>query len=92
MTGGWAGHNRPVNRMARVAGVIVAGGVLLAITLVLLAPAVGALLGAHHAKPISDVDLDALAQRSRVLDANGHLLTYLYREENRAVVPLDDIP
>jgi penicillin-binding protein 1A len=92
MTGARAGHNPPVNRTARVASVIVAAAVLLAMTLVLLVPAVGAVVGAHHTKPINDVDLDALAQRSRVLDANGHLLTYLYREENRAVVPLSDIP
>ena len=81
-----------MNRAARIAGVTVAGGVLLASTLVLLAPAVAAVLSAHESAPVQDINLDALSQRSRVLDANGHVITYLYREENRQVVPLGDFP
>jgi penicillin-binding protein 1A len=80
------------HRLTRLAGLVVAGGALLAITATLLTPAVGAVLGAHDAAPVADIDLDALSQRSRVLDANGNLITYLYREENREVVPLGDIP
>jgi len=81
-----------VNRAARVAGVTIAGGILLAVTLVLLAPAVAAVLSAHKSAPVQDINLEALSQRSRVLDAHGRLITYLYREENRQVVPLGDIP
>jgi penicillin-binding protein 1A len=81
-----------VKRAARLAGVVAAGGVLLALTLVLLAPAVGAVIGAHRSAPVRDINLDTLSQRSRVLDVNGNLITYLYREENREVVPLKDIP
>ena len=80
------------NRWARAAAVLVAGGMLLAVTVMLMTPALGAVIGAHHTDPVRDIDLDALAQRSRILDANGKLLTYLYREENREVVPLGDIP
>ena len=80
------------NRWGNVAAVIVSGGVLLAATLALLAPVLGAMVSAHRTDPIDDIDLDALAQRSRVLDAHGNLLTYLYREENRQVVPLVDMP
>jgi penicillin-binding protein 1A len=92
MIGASPGNNGRVHRVTRLAGIVVAGGVLLAATLVLLAPGVGAVLGAHDAAPVGDIDLDALSQRSQVLDANGNLITYLYREENREVVPLGDIP
>ncbi|MEA3020792.1 MAG: hypothetical protein QOI47_2316 [Actinomycetota bacterium] len=60
-------------------------------TTLLLTPAVAAVLSAHHAKPVGVADLTVLSQRSRVLDANGKLLTYLYREENRQVVSLSDV-
>ena len=49
-------------------------------------------MDAHETAPVTQIDLDALSQRSRVLDAHGNLMTYLYREENREVVPLAQIP
>ena len=61
-----------------------------AATTALLAPQVGAILGAHTARPV-DIDLDPLAQRSIVLAADGTNLAALHREQNRSVVPLDDI-
>jgi 1A family penicillin-binding protein len=79
-------------RLGRLLGLVLAGGLLLAITAALLTPAVTTVLSAHEAAPVEAIDLDALSQRSRVLDANGNLMTYLYREENRQVVPLTEMP
>jgi 1A family penicillin-binding protein len=79
-------------RIGRLLGLVLAGGLLLALTAALLTPAVGTVLSAHESAPVEDIDLDALSQRSRVLDAHGNLMTYLYREENRQVVPLADVP
>ncbi|MCU1374858.1 MAG: rane carboxypeptidase (penicillin-binding protein) [Actinomycetia bacterium] len=79
-------------RLLRFLAVIVAGGVLTAITATLLVPQVGTVLTAHSADPVQ-IDLDPLAQRSIVLAANGtDILAALHREENRKVVPLSDIP
>ena len=80
------------HRLSRLAALVVAGGALLAVTAALLTPAVGSVLAAHETTPIGDIDLDALAQRSQVLDVNGNLITYLYREENRQVIPLEEVP
>ena len=80
------------SRLSRLAAIIVAGGALLALTVALLTPAVGAVVGAHDVEPVEEIDLEALSQRSRVLDVNGQLITYLYREENRELVSLDDVP
>jgi hypothetical protein len=76
-------------RLSRLTAILVLGGALVAITAALLTPAVGAVLGAHQTAPVTEIDLDALSQRSRVLDVHGNLMTYLYREENRQVVRLD---
>ena len=80
------------HRLSRLASLILAGGALLAVTAALLSPAVGSVLAAHETAPVREIDLDALAQRSRVLDANGNLITYLYREENRQLIRLADVP
>jgi penicillin-binding protein 1A len=76
----------------RVAAVLLAAGVLTAVTLALLVPQVVAVLGAHDADPVP-IDLDPLAQRSIVLGSDGKtVLASLHHEENRKVVALDDIP
>jgi penicillin-binding protein 1A len=80
------------NPLGRLLTLVVAGGAALAITAALLTPAVSTVLAAHETTPLEDIDLDALAQRSRVLDVNGDLITYLYREENRQSVSLSEIP
>jgi penicillin-binding protein 1A len=80
-----------LQRVLRFLAVIVAAGLLTAGTTALVAPQVGAVLGAHTADPV-DIDLDPLAQRSIVLAADGTDLAVLHREQNRSVVPLDDIP
>ena len=80
------------HRLSRLAALVLAGGALVAVTAALLTPAVGSVLGAHETAPIGDIDLDALSQRSQVLDVHGNLITYLYREENRQVIRLDEVP
>ena len=82
----------PVSRLPRLVAVLLAGSVLLAGTLTMLVTAAGTVLTANETDPVVAIDLDALSKRSQVLDANGHLLTYLYREENREVVPLTEVP
>jgi penicillin-binding protein 1A len=80
------------HRTSRFLTVIVAGGVLTAITLALLVPQVGALLSAHTASPVP-IDADPLAQRSVVVAADGtSVLGSLHREQNRKIIPLSDIP
>jgi penicillin-binding protein 1A len=78
-------------RLLRFLAVLAAAGLLTAGTTALLAPQVGAILGAHSANP-ADIDLDPLSQRSIVLAADGSDLAVLYNEQNRKVVPFDDIP
>ncbi|HVM54833.1 MAG TPA: PBP1A family penicillin-binding protein [Acidimicrobiales bacterium] len=80
------------HRLSRLLALVVAGGALLAITAALLTPAVGTVLTAHETTVTGEIDLASLAQRSQILDANGDLITYLYREENRAVIPLEQMP
>jgi penicillin-binding protein 1A len=81
-----------LHRPLRFLAVIAAGGLLTAATLGLLAPQVGAILSAHTAAPV-DIDLNPLAQRSIVLAADGSdILAVLHAEQNRKVVPLEQIP
>jgi len=82
----------PRNPLVRLLALLGAGGAALALTLVLLAPAVSAVVGAHESAPPEKLDLDALAQRSVVLDAQGGKITDLYREINRVEVPFEDVP
>lgn len=81
-----------MQRLPRFLAVIVAGGLLTALTVALLTPQVNAVLSAHTASPVP-IDLDPLAQRSIVLASDGKdVLGALHGEQNRKVVPLDDIP
>jgi 1A family penicillin-binding protein len=82
----------PRNPLIRLLALLGAGGVALALTLVLLAPAVSAVVTAHESAGAQDIDLDALAQRSVVLDAHGGKITDLYREINRVEVAFEDVP
>jgi 1A family penicillin-binding protein len=78
--------------LSRLLTVVVAAGVLTAVALALLVPQVGALFDAHEAEPVR-LDLDPLAQRSIVLASDGTTpLASLHREENRKIVPLEEIP
>jgi 1A family penicillin-binding protein len=78
--------------MARFVLVVFAAGALVAATTALVAPQVGAVLAAHEAAPIKTIDLDPLAQRSIVLDSEGRQLAALHGEQNRASIPLADVP
>ena len=80
------------HRSSRFLTVIVAGGVLLALTLALLVPGIRGVLSAHTADPVS-IDLRPLDQRSIVLAADGtDVLASLHREQNRKIVPFSDLP
>ncbi|MCU1379444.1 MAG: penicillin-binding protein family [Acidimicrobiales bacterium] len=81
-----------MHRVLRFLAVIVAGGILTALTAALLVPQVGAVLTAHSVEPVP-IDLIPLAQRSIVVAADGtNILAALHREENRKVVPFEQIP
>jgi 1A family penicillin-binding protein len=81
-----------LHRVLRFLAVIGAGGVLIALTAALLVPQVGAVLTAHSVDPMQ-IDLDPLAQRSIVVAADGmNILAALHGEENRDVVPFEQIP
>jgi 1A family penicillin-binding protein len=81
-----------LQRLARFVLVVFAAGALVAATTALVAPQVGAVLAAHEAAPIKAIDLDPLAQRSIVLDSEGRQLAALHGEQNRANIPLADVP
>ena len=84
------GHG--LGKVQRFVAVVALVGVLSAASLALLAGAASALLGAGEVAPVSDIDLNPLSQRSVVLAADGSLLAVLHREENRASVPLEQVP
>ena len=72
--------------------VVVLGGALVAGSVVLVAPQVGAVLSAGDSAPVQSLDLDPLAERSVVLAADGSLLEVLYKDENRLPIGLDAVP
>jgi penicillin-binding protein 1A len=79
-------------RIPRFLAVVALVGVLSATSLALVAGAASGFLEAGEVAPVSDIDLNPLSQRSVVLAADGSLLAVLHREENRASVPLDQVP
>jgi penicillin-binding protein 1A len=81
-----------VGRLVTFLFVVVLGGVLVAASLVLVAPQVGTVFSAGDAAPAESLNLDPLAQRSVVLAADGSLLDVLYKDENRVPIPLDAVP
>ena len=83
---------RTVGRLVTFLFVVVLGGVLVAASLVLVAPQVGTVFSAGDAAPAESLDLDPLAQRSVVLAADGSLLDVLYKDENRVPITLDAVP
>ena len=84
--------SRTVGRLLTFLFVVVLGGVLVAASLVLVAPQVGTVFSAGNAAPAQTLDLDPLAQRSVVLAADGSLLDVLYKDENRVPITLDAVP
>ena len=84
------GHG--LGKMQRFLAVVALVGVLSAASLALLAGAASGLLAAGEVAPVSEIDLNPLSQRSVVLAADGSLLAVLHREENRASVPLQQVP
>ena len=83
---------RTVGRLVNFLFVVVLGGVLVAVTTVLVAPQVGTVLAAGDSAPAESLDLDPLAERSVVLAADGSLLEVLYKDENRVPIGLDAVP
>jgi membrane peptidoglycan carboxypeptidase len=81
-----------LGRLSRYLVVVGLVGVLSAASLALLAGAASGFLKAGEVAPVSDIDLNPLSQRSVVLAADGSLLAVLHREENRASVPLAEVP
>ncbi len=81
-----------IGGVPRFLAVIALAGALSAASFALLAVAASGLLKAGDVAPVSDIDLNPLSQRSVVLAADGSLLAVLHREENRASVPLDEVP
>jgi 1A family penicillin-binding protein len=72
--------------------VLVLGGALAAATVAVLGVALGTAADAVQTAPAEAIALDPLSERSIVLAADGSRLAVLYREENRAVVPLAEVP
>ncbi|MBA3956192.1 MAG: hypothetical protein H0X58_05960, partial [Acidimicrobiia bacterium] len=81
-----------LGRIPRFLAVVALVGVLSATSLALLAGSASSFLEAGEVARVSDIDLNPLSQRSVVLAADGSLLAVLHREENRASVPLDQVP
>ncbi|HVL03201.1 MAG TPA: transglycosylase domain-containing protein, partial [Acidimicrobiales bacterium] len=84
------GHG--LGTVQRFVAVVALVGVLSAASVALLAGAASGLLAAGEVAPVSDIDLNPLSQRSVVLASDGSLLAVLHREENRASVPLEQVP
>jgi membrane peptidoglycan carboxypeptidase len=95
----WVPFGEPVARissnslrtLARLVVVWVVAGACLAAATVALAPQVSAVFTAGKST-IPDIELDALAQNSRVYDRNGNLMAVLHAEENRSPVTLEQVP
>lgn len=81
-------------RLLRFAAIVVLAGVLLAVTVVALAPQVHDIVTAN-ASVADEIDLGALDQfavRSDVFASDGTLLTTLHAEQNRRPITLDQVP
>ena len=74
----------------RLGAILVGGGIAVALTLAVLAPRIGSLVTAN-ASSSAEIDLDELALRSIVYDANGDEFDVLYDVENRELAGLHDI-
>ncbi len=68
------------------------GGVLAAVSVAALGTAVRAVADAAESAEPEEIRLQPLSQRSVMLAADGSRLAALYREENREVVPLAEVP
>ncbi len=81
---------RGIVRLLRLAAVIAGGALATVVSLAALAPRVGEIFTANVSTS-AEVNLDQLALRSIVYDANGDQFDVLYDVENRALVRLPDI-
>ncbi|MGH2684075.1 MAG: transglycosylase domain-containing protein, partial [Actinomycetota bacterium] len=69
---------------------VVAGACLAAATAALAPQAIAVFTAGRSTIP--NIDLDPLAQNSRVYDSAGNLMAVLHAEENRSPVTLDQVP
>jgi 1A family penicillin-binding protein len=83
---------RLASAVAGYVNVVVLGGLLVAATITVLGAALGTAADAVQTAPAEAIALHPLSERSIVLAADGSRLAVLYREENRAVVPLAEVP
>ena len=77
--------------LPRIAAVIIATGVVMAVATAALAIPAGMLGGAGSGEP-EPLELGPLAQRSYVYAADGNLIASLKDEQNRQPVALEDVP
>jgi len=84
--------NTEVRPFSRLALLIVAGGVTLALGVVLLTPSVRALAASERSSRSLVDDLRPLAQRSVVYARDGSLLAVLHAEEDRDPAKLSEVP
>jgi penicillin-binding protein 1A len=70
---------------------IVLGGVVFAVSFLLVLPGVNTVVGANDFEPLDEARLRALAARSTIYDAAGNVIAVLGKE-NREPVDLDEVP
>lgn len=81
---------RGIVGLLRLATVIVGGGIVVAFTLAALGPRIAEIYAANESTAV-EINLEELALRTIVYDANGDEFDVLYGEQNRALVELDKV-
>ena len=81
---------RGIIGLVRFATVIIGGGIVVAFSLAALGPRLVEIYGANESSAV-EIDLEELALRTIVYDANGDEFDVLYGEQNRQLVELDDV-
>jgi len=81
---------RGIIGLVRFATVIVGGGIVVAFTLAALGPRIADIYAANESTAV-EINLEELALRTIVYDANGDEFDVLYGEQNRELVELEDV-
>jgi penicillin-binding protein 1A len=81
---------RGIVGLLRLATVIIGGGIVVAFTLAALGPRIAEIYAANDSTAV-EIDLEELALRTIVYDANGDEFDVLYGEQNRQLVELDQV-